>query len=115
MPLPGSTTIQLDPVSAYYHIPPIWVGTSSVAESSGTSATASIHCEVLRRTLSAGIGVRVRRDGLFTFDFYSFFPVPSVDVAPVIEKPSPPVAKEFFVQIQDVVDVIYRRVEVMNA
>jgi hypothetical protein len=61
-------------VTAYYHIPPIWVGeTPSDRESQHLQRT-HLAKDVYQQEFTSGIRVRVRRDGLFIFDFSLWAP-----------------------------------------
>jgi hypothetical protein len=53
---------------AYYLWPPVWVGDAR-PEHKVPYDISVLGQEVYRKTLSSGIGVRVDRDGMFTFDF----------------------------------------------
>lgn len=55
-------------IHAYYHAPPLWIGTKPTEEEIKTAPEINFIREVYRTELTQGIKVRVRRDGLFVFD-----------------------------------------------
>lgn len=59
-------------VSGYYHNPPVWVGGAPQRVGGQYFDHKSLVQDVYRTSLSNGVKVRVRRDGLFVFDFSSW-------------------------------------------
>lgn len=81
-------------VAAYYHIPAVWCGESPTDNEWGNAAESELIKDVFRSTICDLIGVRVRRDGLFVFDF-SKWPDGSVTEIPGYKRiPGKTVPKE---------------------
>lgn len=88
--------------SAYYHWPPVWVG--SQPEQVGINIDVStIASEVYRESLPIGISVRVLQEGVFIFDFEDWPP------GRIIEED-----KDTPADFDVVGEAILRRVSVMN-
>lgn len=72
-------------IHAYYHTPPLWIGTKPTEEEIKTAPENEFIKEIYRAQLIDGINVRVRRDGLFVFDCSTWEPgkiteIPSYEV-----------------------------------
>ncbi|EKV03621.1 hypothetical protein Lepto7375DRAFT_5927 [Leptolyngbya sp. PCC 7375] len=67
-------------ISAYYHVPPLWVGTKPTDQEIKTAPESEFIKDVYRTQLSQGIRVRVRRDGVFVFDCSSWEPGQSTEI-----------------------------------
>ncbi len=101
-------------VTAYYHLPPIWVGEDPFANNAAPTKSA-LEKEILTRKLSAGIQAWVHKDGLFIFDFSNWNPGSSVVIPLVKSEPGKKMPKPLAEANQKAVLHVYRRVEVMNA
>ena len=65
-------------VEGYFRVPAIWVGEEPSIDSESRFNPQVHHEVVFKKTLSAGIGIRVLRDGTFLFDFSSWETAPQV-------------------------------------
>jgi hypothetical protein len=61
-------------VSAYYHVPPVWINSAPSETEFTTSPVEELIRDEYRCTLQNGVRVRVRRDGLFVFDCTNWEP-----------------------------------------
>ena len=62
-------------IVAFYHDPPLWVGTNPVDRANGMRLDLELlNQEVFRRKLSCGIELRVSIEGIFAFDFTDWTP-----------------------------------------
>ncbi len=88
-------TIQPDTVSpaveGYFRVPVIWVGEAPSLDPEN-GFTPQVYREVVfERSLNAGIGIRVLRDGTFLFDFSTWEMAPQVEI-PGYRHPGPGIA-----------------------
>lgn len=67
-------------IHAYYHAPPLWIGTRPTEEEIKTAPESNFIREVYRTQLTQGIKVRVRRDGLFVFDCSNWEPGQTTEI-----------------------------------
>lgn len=63
------TTMISPAVAGYFRIPPVWIGERPSENEIRQMPESNLIRDVYRETLSNGIDVRVRRDGIFIFDF----------------------------------------------
>jgi hypothetical protein len=74
-------------VSAYYHLPPVWIGKPPSEREFHQAPLRDLIADVHESNLSCGVKVRVRRDGLFIFDCSQWEPgsatdIPSFEIQP---------------------------------
>jgi hypothetical protein len=67
-------------IHAYYHAPPLWIGTRPTEEEIKTAPESEFIKEVYRTQITQGINVRVRRDGLFIFDCSAWEPGQTTEI-----------------------------------
>ncbi len=67
-------------VEGYFRIPAVWIGAAPDPANARVLRPSVHHAVVLRKDLSCGIRVRVRRDGTFLFDFSSWAHAPTVTI-----------------------------------
>jgi hypothetical protein len=92
-------------VSGYYHWPPIWVGTAPEIDGGTIVALNTLSEEVFRTTLSNGVTVKIRRDGLFLFDFSGAAIRAASETSP---------AKDVAAAFDEKANVILQRVRLFN-
>ena len=100
--------------TAYYHLPPVWIGNDPSKEDKNLS-NAFLSEMVVRKTLSSNIRVQVSRDGLFIFDFSHWEPAASVNIPEWKSIPGEKIPKEVQDAEKKAEEHVYRRVEAMNA
>jgi hypothetical protein len=81
-------------IHAYYHAPPLWIGTRPTEKEIKTAPESEFIKEVYRTQLTQGIKVRVRRDGLFVFDCSSWEPGKVTEIPGYACMGSQPIPKE---------------------
>ena len=67
-------------VEGFFRVPPIWVGEAPPSDAVEAINPSVHHETVSRRAMRCGISVRIRRDGLFMFDFTDFAPGGVVEI-----------------------------------
>jgi hypothetical protein len=118
--IPGEVNIRsfkTSAIVAYYHIPPVWIGTNPLQDGGASKIDERCTRKVFRRKLPQGIKAHVRRDGLFAFDFSGWEAGSSVVIPEISikgDKPERP-PKELFESLALEQAKMYRRVEAMNA
>jgi hypothetical protein len=88
----GVTPDRVSPaVEGYYHLPARWIGEQPNSNLVTKFNPTILHETVLSRAMNCGIHVRVRRDGLFLFDFSNCSVAPMITIPGyLIDDPSSP-------------------------
>ena len=110
----SSYLLQTSAITAFYHIPPVWVGEIPNDGELERENASNFTKEVYRKELSSRIRVRVRQDGLFIFDFSKWKPGSAIKMPIFTPKNSGKKVDPFSAIEKDMLHV-YNRVQAMNA
>jgi hypothetical protein len=67
-------------IIAYYHVPLVWVGSCPTEDELRAADLSQLIRDEVRCTIAEQIEVRVRRDGMFLFDFTRWFEAPPTEI-----------------------------------
>jgi hypothetical protein len=102
-------------VTAYYHISPIWVGETPSDRELQHPQRAHLAKDVYQQEFTSGIRVRVRRDGLFVFDFSVWEPGSPVQIPGWSSAPGEKIPQHVL-EAEAVAEAhLYQCIEAMNA